>query len=172
MPEASHFERLGLPGRFSLDEAALEAAYLARSRELHPDLFGDASGLEQQASLGMSSRLNEAYQVLRDPWRQADYLLTLEGGPSPAEQKQMPPEFLEEMLELRMAIADLEEGESPERASMAEALSLRKSAFISQVGGMFDGLAKAPDRARALQGVRQVLNAWKFIEGLLRDLAA
>ena len=42
-------------------------------------------------------------------------MLGLENGPTPAEQKQMPPEFLEEMLELRMAIADLEPGESPER---------------------------------------------------------
>ena len=83
MDTVTHFERLGLPRRFPLDLAELERNYLARSRDVHPDHAGN-----DRASLEASAALNEAYAVVRDPFRRADYLLTLAGGPSAAEQKQ------------------------------------------------------------------------------------
>src|SRR5438874_10466984 len=102
MADVTHFERLGLPRRFRLDPAALERNYLAASREVHPDFTGN-----DPASLQMAAALNEAYATLRDPFRRAEYLLTVEGGPSAGEVKQMPAEFLEEMLELRMRIEEV-----------------------------------------------------------------
>src|SRR5919108_5265898 len=102
-----HFQRLGLPRRFSLDAAALEREYLARSRALHPDYHQLGSSAEQAASVELSAALNEAYTTLKDPFKRAEYLLRLEGGPSASELKDMPPEFLEEMLDLRMEIAGL-----------------------------------------------------------------
>jgi len=105
----NHFERLGLPRRFSLDDAELERHYLARSRELHPDFFQLGGDLERRASLELSAALNDAYAVLRDPFRRAEYLLQLEGGPTAADLKEMPAAFLEEMLELRMEIEEIKE---------------------------------------------------------------
>src|SRR4051794_25698170 len=97
--DLTHFERLGLPRRFRFDPAELDRNYLARSRAVHPDHAGN-----DRSSQEASAAVNEAYAVLRDPFRRADYLLTLHGGPSAAGQKQAAPEFLEEMLDLRMRI--------------------------------------------------------------------
>src|SRR5580692_6469741 len=109
-----HYERLGLPRRFSLDDAEIERHYISRSREVHPDFFQQSGGLEQRASLELSAALNEASAVLRDPFRRAEYLLQLEGGPSPSEMKEMPAVFLEEMLDLRMEIEQIKhKPESP-----------------------------------------------------------
>src|SRR5262249_2099617 len=102
-----HFDRLGLPRRFSLDGAAIERAYLARSRALHPDYHQLGSSAEQAASVELSAALNEAYGTLKDEYKRAEYLQRLEGGPTAAELKDVPPEFLEEMLEMRMEIAGL-----------------------------------------------------------------
>src|SRR5207247_4503444 len=119
MSDANHFERLGLPRRFLLDQAEIERQYLARSRALHPDFHQLGSSGEQSASLELTARLNEAYTVLRDPFKRAEYLMSLEGGPSAGELKEMPAEFLEEVLELRMAMAEfLGEPDSPARADM------------------------------------------------------
>src|SRR2546430_11551677 len=75
-----HFERLGLPRRFSLDAAAAERAYLARSRALHPDYHQLGSSAEQVASTALSAALNEAYATMKDPFKRAEDLLRLEGG--------------------------------------------------------------------------------------------
>jgi molecular chaperone HscB len=99
-----HFERLGLPRRFSLDPAVLEAAYLERSRAVHPDFHHGASGGEQAASETLTAAVNEAYAALKDPFRRADHLLALLGGPTATEVKDLPPAFLMEMMDLREEI--------------------------------------------------------------------
>jgi molecular chaperone HscB len=162
MADLTHFERLGLPRRFRLDPAQLEANYLACSREVHPDFTGN-----DPASLRASAALNEAYTTLRDPFRRAEYLLQLEGGPSAADVKQMPAAFLEEMLDLRMQIEEVKHG--PGRGHMEKQLAQRRDGLLDDAAKQFEQL-DGPERAGLLTAIRQTLNATKFIQGLLRDL--
>src|SRR5205809_7044047 len=104
-----HFALLALPRRFVQDAEEIERNYLARSREVHPDFDQLGSGIEQRASLELTAALNEAYNTLREPFRRAEYLLTLEGGPSSSEHKETSPGFLDEMLEPRMELDELHE---------------------------------------------------------------
>jgi len=168
MDNATHFERLGLPRRFSLDEAEAERQYLARSRALHPDFHQLGASCEQSASLEVTARLNDAYATLRDPFKRAEYLLGLEGGPSAGEQKEMPPEFLEEILELRMAIAELEDGAS--KAAMEQKLKSRRQAMLHEIANDFARLESGGNRATLLKSLRQQLNALKYVQNLIRDL--
>jgi len=168
MNEPTHFERLGLPRRFRLDAAELERNYLVRSREVHPDFTGnDPAGLRDSAAL------NEAYTTLRDPFRRAEYLLSLEGGPAASDVRQMPAEFLEEMLEVRMQIEEIKQIRDPDRSdrlNMEVALVHRRDGLLEEAAKQFDRLESTSDRAGVLHAIRQTLNATKFIQGLLRDL--
>jgi molecular chaperone HscB len=170
-----HFDRLGLPRRFALDGAELERAYLARSRAVHPDYHLSGSDSELAASLELSAALNEAYNTLRDPFRRADYLLSLEGGPSASEHKQMPPAFLAEMLEARERIEQAR-GKPAEVATLDAEFGTRFAAIMQQVAGLFAKAEQLPagdrERANLLTQVRGLLNAAKYVRGLLRDLHA
>ncbi len=179
MSEATHFERLGLARRFALDPAEVERNYLARSRALHPDYHQLAAGSEQRASLELTAALNEAYATLRQPFRRAEYMLALEGGPTAAEHKEMAAEFLEEMLELRLEIEELRESgptESPARAAMARRLTERGDRLAAEIGELFTKLEAMPPKDGRRRDVvvllRKALNASKYVEGLLRDLRA
>jgi molecular chaperone HscB len=161
-----HFDRLGQPRRFSLDAAALEREYLARSRQFHPDYHQLGGVAEQAASVELTAALNESYTTLKDPFRRAEYLLKLDGGPTAAQQKDMPAEFLEEMLELRMEIAELTP-DSPEAIAMEKRLVDRRDALLKQVGGLLEG-----STATRLTESRRLLNATKYVNNLIRDLRA
>jgi molecular chaperone HscB len=168
MHDRDHFERLGLPRRFRLDSAELERNYLAKSREVHPDFAGDAPD-----SLRDSAALNEAYSTLRDPFRRAEYLLTAEGGPSAADSRQMPAEFLEEMLELRMRIEEVKQDRDPDRPGrlqMELEVVQRRDSLLADAAELFEQLRAAAERSSILNAIRQKLNATKFMQGLLRDL--
>jgi molecular chaperone HscB len=176
-PPVDHFERLGLPRRFSLDAVAVERQYLARSREVHPDYHQLASAGEQRASLELSAALNEAYTTLKDPFRRAEYLLKLEGGPPASEHKQMDPQFLMETLELREQIEEIRAAhDAAARSEMERRLSDRADAMLKDVAGLFEQVAAIPagdgKRPGLLVQVRQRLNALKYVQGLLRDLRA
>jgi molecular chaperone HscB len=168
----TYFDVLGLPRTFALDPKEVERNYLQRSRELHPDYHQLASASERKASLDLTAGLNEAYATLSDPFRRAEYILKLEGGPSASEHKQMPPDFLEEQLELRMQIEELRENDDPAALSAIEQqLEQRRGRLVGDLAARFaeyEADAKKP----LLVEVRQLLNIMKYVQGQLRDLRA
>ena len=147
------FERLGLPRRFAIDPGELERNYLARSREVHPDFdTGDEDA---------SAALNEAYSTLCEPFRRAEHLLILSGGPSASEDKTLPPAFLMEMLDLRDEIESARG--SPERVGKIEAdLTDRTMALEMSLAKLFE--------ANDLPAIRRELNCVRYLGNLLRDL--
>jgi molecular chaperone HscB len=173
MPD--HFERLGLPRRFSVDPAAVEREYLARSRAVHPDFHHLGSSAEQRASLELTAALNEAYLTLKDPARRAEYLLTLLGGPTAQQEKNLDQAFLMDMLELRERIEEARAAGDPAVVGAIEAeLTALQAERVRQIAGLFDRHdALPPDhpgRAGLLTEIRHGLNAVKTIQSLLRDL--
>jgi molecular chaperone HscB len=177
MPD--HFERLGLPRRFAVDPAAVEREYLTRSRAVHPDYHAAGSSADLAASLELSAAVNEAYNTLRDPFARAEYLLALGGGPSAAEHKQMPPAFLAEMLELRERVEQARAGGAAgeaEVSALSADFAARYDGLLGEVAARFaeyDRLpAGDPKRRALLAEIRGLLNAAKFVRGLIRDLHA
>ena len=148
-----HFERLGLPRRFSVDGAELERNYLARSREVHPDFD---TGDEDAAAA-----LNKAYATLREPFPRAEHLLNLLGGPGASDDKSLPPAFLMEMLELREEIESAKG--SPEQGAKIEADLMSRTKDLER---LLEGLFEQRD----LTAIRRELNCVRYLSNLLRDL--
>jgi molecular chaperone HscB len=173
---ADHFDRLGLPRRFAVDPAAAERAYIARSRAVHPDYHLAGSSADLSASLELSAALNEAYNTLLDPFTRAEYLLSLEGGPTAAEHKKMPAAFLAEMLELREQVEEARAGCPDDAAVLAADFGRRCDGLLAGIAEKFAEFeqlaADDPKRPRLLAEVRGLLNAAKFVRGLIRDLHA
>jgi len=167
------FDRLGLPRRFVLDVGVLERAYLARSRAVHPDFHLAGSSADLDASLELSAAVNEAYNTLRDPFARAEHLLALEGGPTASEHKQLPPGFLAEMLEAREEIEQAR-GKPAESERLGQVFTTRFDGLLSEVAGLFQRLEALPpdaaERANLRLRVRGLLNAAKYVRGLIRDL--
>jgi molecular chaperone HscB len=101
----NHFELFGLPVGFALDRELLAERFRALQDAVHPDRFARASDQERRLSMQASTRVNEGFQVLKDPLQRALYLLGLHPDPS-AEAVPQDPGFLMEQMELRETLAD------------------------------------------------------------------
>ena len=77
-PGCNHFQRLGIPAAAELDRDTLEARYLKLSRLLHPDFQAQAGPDVQHLALTNSALLNDAWTILTDDLRLAEYLLGLQ----------------------------------------------------------------------------------------------
>ncbi len=165
----NHFARLGLPRRFVVDAAALERAYLARSRAVHPDFHAAGASGDLAASTELSAAVNEAYNTLREPFARADYLLGLLGGPPAGQEKGVEPAFLMEVMELRERAED-----ASQHAAVRADIDGRTAALEAQVADRFgrvEALADdAPERAATLVTIRRALNALKTLRSLARTL--
>ena len=161
------FERLGLPRRFSIDDSELERKHLALSRGAHPDFHSNSTAELRANAEAESAAINEAYATLKDPFRRAEALLKLLGGPDASQQKEVPPALLMEMLELREQI---ESATDPAKAQIESKLLEREATLIAEIRKTFAECEHSSAPPALLKGIRRDLNAAKYLRGLLRDL--
>src|SRR6476660_6729324 len=112
------YESLGLEPKLALDSEDLKKRFYDRSRQWHPDRFSRGSAEEKQRSEEMTSMLNDAFRSLRDPVSRAEYFLHESGLELP---KDAPPELLEEIFELNMALEELRGGDESARSQLVSA---------------------------------------------------
>jgi len=130
--KADYFAVLGVERRYELDMAELERRYRELSRAVHPDRFATADARARRASLQRSVQLNEAWRTLKEPFRRAEYLLSLAGV---ALAKEVPPALLMETLELREELGEARAaGDDRKVQAMAAAMRARVGAAMKGVG--------------------------------------
>jgi molecular chaperone HscB len=172
-PPRDYFALLGIDRKLTLSEGDLQRRFYELSRLLHPDRFMRKPEAERQYSLEASSILNDAYRTLRDPVKRAEYVLTEEGF-DVAEQrsKDVPPELLEEVFELNMALEEMRGGDESARPQLEEARD-NFAGMLDETGrdlaGLFAAYDAAPQR-EALGRIRGVLNRRRYIQNLVNEV--
>src|SRR5579875_1287200 len=122
------FEFFGIDRKLLLDPDVLQKRFYELSRNWHPDRFSRKSADEQAQALEATAVLNDGYRTLRDPVKRAEYLLTEEGFPIGEQRsKDVPPELLEEVFELNMALEEMRSGDESARPQLEDA----KGTFVN-----------------------------------------
>jgi molecular chaperone HscB len=194
-----YFTFFGLPRKLNINTTSLEREFYSLSRKLHPDANTGYDPQEQEWSLEQSSRLNDAYRILKDPIRRTEYLLKLEGveleGQSKAateaarstgEKKQIvPPDLLEEVFELNMQLEELRANKTlgEEDPALIAELQHQKTALEAKFGSLleelhgywnaWDAAADSSDEAESRKVRDQMvdlLNRRSYIRNLVRDV--
>ena len=170
---SNYYDFFGLEHKLDLDLKDLEQRFYAFSRQYHPDRYTLKSAEEQQMALDATAILNDGYRTLRDPLARAEYLLK-ENGFDIGEQgtKNVPPELLEEVFELNMALEELRGGDESARAGLEEA----RDRFVAMRDGI-DGELRAKfaeyDVARdrnILAEIRGILNRRRYVRNLVNEV--
>lgn len=167
---ADYFQALELPEQLSIDRKDLETRFYRLSRTLHPDRFARATPEEQQRALDASALLNDAYRALRDPVSRAEYLLSRKGI-VPADSKHVPPELLEEVFELNMALEEVKAGDQDALPQLRQSHKLFQH-MLAETDHNLESDFSAWDATHSpelLDRLRARLNHRKYISNLLRE---
>lgn len=168
-----YYEALGFAGpKLSLDLDDLRNRFYEQSRKYHPDRFARASTAEQQAALEATSVINDAYRTLRDPILRAEYVLKDHGFDIGEQRtKDVPPDLLEEVFELNMALEELKSGDTTvqsqidEAREKFEALRMELDGQLEELFVRYDG---SPEHG-LLVGIRGVLNRRRYVTNLIQS---
>jgi molecular chaperone HscB len=170
---SNYYDFFGLEHRLHLDLKDLEKRFYALSRQYHPDRYTMKSPEEQQVALDATAVLNDAYRTLRDPLARAEYLLK-ENGFDIGEQgsKNVPPELLDEVFELNMALEELRGGDDAARPALEDArnrfLGMRGQ-IDTELQAKFAEYDQKPDR-NILAEIRGMLNRRRYIRNLVNEV--
>lgn len=172
-PIPDYYRFLSLERRLCLDPAELQQRFYRLSRLLHPDRYHRRTETERQYSLEATAILNDAYRVLRDPVTRAEYVLK-ELGFTPAgdRAKDVPPELLEEVFELNLALEELRGGDPAVRPQLEDARK-RFHDLLTEIDGRLDQLYlrfdQTGDRA-VLAEIRTALDRRRYVQNLVREV--
>jgi molecular chaperone HscB len=168
-----YYELLGVARSLNLSLDALQQRYYELSRQLHPDRFMQKPEAERQRALDMSSALNDAYRTLKDPIKRAQYLLSVEGfDVGEQRSKDVPPELLEEVFELNMALEEMRGGDDSARPQLEQAeknftnMLAESDQELAVLFAQYDG-AQSRD---VLAQIRNLLNRRKYIQNLVSEV--
>jgi molecular chaperone HscB len=163
----NHFELLGVPVRFRIDEDAIDGAYRALQAEVHPDRHAAAADTDQRLALQASARVNEAYRTLKSAVLRAQYLLSLHGIDAGDERDTaLPIEFLECQLERREAVA------SATAARDEDALDAMLNEVRTETRQREQELERLLDRDGAWARARDRVRELRFLAKLGADIDA
>ena len=170
-PPASttHFELLGFPRQFDISVHDVRRAFRALARETHPDRFAGGEPETLALATRLSAALNEAAKTLIDPTSRADYLLTLAGGPSATELRDVPGDLLADVMSIREEIEEARASGDAEamRRIRADILE-RRGAAGNDAAGIARTLSDADEATR--RQLRLRLNTIRYFDRLLESL--
>ena len=166
--DSDDFELFGLPRRFELDPAALDARWRELQAEVHPDRFVSQGSAAQRLAMQWAVRVNLAYQRLKDPLRRAAYLCELRGVAIDAERNTaMPKAFLMQQMQWRDELDEARDLTAVEDLDHRVADHQRN--LLDELRATLDERGDAP---AAAQQVRALMFVARFREDIRRRLEA
>ena len=154
---------------YKIDLVNLEVSYLAASKKHHPD-FSNSAIFDADA-LKLSAMVNQAYSTLKDPFQRAEYVLKLEDGKNSEEIRTVPPDILEEVMDIRFELES--QAKSVETLEqLKKKLTSRLNYFEDRLLILFEHLkcSMREDREKVLLELRVCLNSSKYFLNILSEI--
>lgn len=170
-PSASdnYFQFFGLNQQFKIDLPALDQAYLAIQKEVHPDRHARGSEVEQRLAMQMATFANTAYQTLKNPIQRGLYICQLNGVDAKLETNTaMPAAFLMKQMEWRESLDEQAE-DLPSLEALMDEVEESKADTLNDIAQAIDG---AKNYQRAAELLRGLLFIDKFAVELDDTIAA
>ena len=164
-PSASdnYFRFFGLEQQFNLDLSALDQAYLAIQKEVHPDRHARGSDTEQRLAMQMATLANTAFQILKNPIQRGLYLCQLHGVDARLETNTaMPAAFLMKQMEWRENLED-QDGDLGALEALAEEVDQSKRETLGEI-------TQAIDAAKNYERAAELLRGLLFIDKFALEL--
>jgi molecular chaperone HscB len=154
-PSASddYFRFFGLSQQFKIDLPALDQAYLAIQKEVHPDRHARGSETEQRLAMQMATFANTAFQTLKNPIQRGLYLCKLHGVDAHLETNTaMPAAFLMKQMDWRESLDEQAEDIVALEMLMDE-VAQAKQATLAEIAQALDDAQNYERGAELLRGL-------------------
>ena len=164
-PSASddYFRFFGLEQHFKLDLSALDRAFLAIQKEVHPDRHARGSDTEQRLAMQMATFANTAFQTLKNPIQRGLYLCELHGVDARLETNTaMPAAFLMKQMEWRENLEDQEDDLGALEALSQEVDQSKRDTLVE--------ITQAIDSAKNYERAAELIRGLLFIDKFALEL--
>lgn len=163
---ATYFEIFDIPASFECDVDEIQQRYRDLQKAVHPDKFVNSSDQEKRISMQHTSRINEAFNTLKDPVERALYLLSLKGLDINFDNETtMDAAFLMEQMELRESMDEV--GDDETALDKLDEMSRGVKNKLFALMESFSSLYESDDTEQA----RELIRKMQFLQKAQREIA-
>ncbi len=160
------FDLLGIDPDFDLDLDQMRNRVRRRVAACHPDLHPDP--LDREEATRLSARLNQAREMLESDEGRANIIHARLGGPTARMDGSLPPDFLMEILDIRMRLEEaIETSDQVESQALKDWAMNERVRLKTEVAAGLERMARGEDLGADVRGH---LNIWRYIERMLSQL--
>ena len=156
----NHFELFELPVSFKIDKSKLAQKYFELQKKNHPDFFAKGTEHEQEQALEISSQLNKALKIFKNPDQTIKYVLQLKELLEEEEKYQLPPAFLMEMMELNEELSE----------NSAQQINDLETQLYSEVKPIIENYDDATASTASLLKLKEYYYKKKYLQRILDRL--
>ena len=156
----NYFELFELPVSIQIDKSKLARKYFELQKKYHPDFFARGTEHEQEQALEISSQLNKALKIFKNPDQTIKYVLQLKGLLEEEEKYQLPPAFLMEMMELNEELS----------AESVQQINGLESQLYSEVQPIIENYDDASATTANLLKLKEYYYKKKYLQRILERL--
>lgn len=170
-PARDFFELFSLNRQYDIDLVELKNRYRTLQLKFHPDQYSADASSEKMAAVKMSSLLNDAFEVLSNSVKRAQYLLAIYGVDL-QKDRTIDASILLEQIEFREQFEEIASNENLEQKeiqleALLESLRVQFQDGVQQ----FTELAKNNlEDAEILQALKQLLSRMLFLNKLIIEI--
>jgi len=171
---ANYFDIFNIPVSFDFDADIVQQRYRELQKMVHPDNFVGASAQEKRLSLQHTSRINEAFNTLKQPVGRALYLLELKGLDINFDNETTrDADFLMEQMELRETLSEVRHATNPlERLDeIGEEVDSKLAAMMQRFSELYecDDTSQAREQIRKMQFMQKAKNEISDLSASIED---
>ncbi len=172
MQVTDYFQVFGISPRLLLDPDQLKKTYYQLSRENHPDFYQKKTSDERMSATEKTSLLNKAYEVLRDPFRRVEHVLSLQGYDVNKDLGPVSADLLAEVFEIQ---ENLDLGNTPRALLDEEAVRLKGrieklTQTLHQISREWDNSSDKPGQQALAEKVLRIIHEKKYIDSTLKNI--
>ena len=167
-----YFRLFSLEPSFSIDQERLNEEYDKLIEALHPDFHVQGSSHDQSLSLDYTALINEAKNILEDPFLRGKYLLSLVHPDAATLPRELPQDFIMNMFMLQEALEELEGGNGTEEEHLRVTgeIDQLKNSLEQELEQKFSLLLQNLEQSDILSEIQYALAKLKFIVNLEEKL--
>lgn len=170
----NYFELYDLPVSFHPDQNLVKQQFYALSKKYHPDFYINESAEKQEEVLELSTLNNKAFQVLKNPQKVLQYVLSLKKVIEEGENYTLPQSFLMEMMDVNEILMDLQFDPDTEKEAKVkieiEAVENELKNQLEQLTIQFDKTEEVAQNELLAQ-IKDIYYRSKYIQRLKESLA-
>jgi len=169
--QPNYFEFYNLPVQFTPDLNAVKSKFYELSKKYHPDFYANEGEEKQEEVLNLSTLNNKAYQVLTNPNKRLQYILTLTDTIKEGENYQLPQSFLMEMMEVNESLMDMEfEADATKLLALNEEIDAIEQQVFNELKQLTDWYDVHEQEQKTLLAIKDLYYRQKYISRIRERL--